>query len=121
MPFAPVTLKRFAGEYYLNFEGAERTSKFMTITFDCTEKMKRESPAVVHIDGTARPQVLDPVDNPGYGAILESYYKLTGIPTLVNTSFNMHEEPIVMTPENALRAYFTSKLDAMIMGPYLIV
>jgi carbamoyltransferase len=120
MPFAPVTLDRFAGDYYKNVEGAERTAKFMTITFDCTDRMKSESPAVVHIDGTARPQLLDPADNPGYAAILEAYYGMTGVPTLVNTSFNMHEEPIVMTPQDAIRAFYASELDAILMGPYLI-
>ncbi len=120
MPFAPVILERFAQEYLVGYTGAERTAKFMTITFECTEKMKRDAPAVVHVDGTARPQVLGPDDNPGYAAILEAYYQLTGIPILVNTSFNMHEEPIVMTPEDALRAFYASHLDALILGPFLI-
>ncbi len=120
MPFAPVTLARFARECYLGFDGAERTAKFMTITFDCTDRMKKESPAVVHVDGTARPQVIHADDNPGYAAILESYYKLTGIPSVVNTSFNMHEEPIVMTPDDALRAFTASELDLMAMGPFVV-
>ena len=120
MPFAPVLLRQYAKDYLHGLDGAEHPGKFMTITFDCTEKMKKDCPAVVHVDGTARPQILDPEDNPGYGAILQSYYKLTGIPALVNTSFNMHEEPIVMTPEQALRAFHASRLDAMIMGPFLI-
>jgi carbamoyltransferase len=120
MPFAPVTLERFAADRFIGYRGAEHTSKFMTITFDCTDRMKKESPAVVHVDGTARPQVLAADDNPGYAAILEEYLKLTGVPTLVNTSFNMHEEPIVMTPSDALRAYFASGLDAMILGPFLL-
>ena len=120
MPFAPVTLMDHAQANYLNITGAEHTAKFMTITFDCSEKMKQTCPAVVHVDGTARPQLLDPADNPGYGAILQAYYKKTGIPSLVNTSFNMHEEPIVMTPDDALRAYKASELDALIAGPFLI-
>lgn len=120
MPFAPVTLYRFAGEYYRNLDGAENPARFMTITFDCTEKMKRESPAVVHVDGTARPQLIDLDDNPGYVAILEEYYRMTGVPTLINTSFNMHEEPIVMTPDDAIRAFRAGGLDALLIGPFLV-
>ena len=120
MPFAPVTLADHAEENYMNILGAEHAAKFMTITFDCTEKMKKDCPAVVHVDGTARPQLLDPKDNPGYGAILKAYYQRTGIPTLVNTSFNMHEEPIVMTPDDAIRAFKASELDALIIGPFLV-
>ncbi len=120
MPFAPVTMDRFAKDRYVGYNGAERTARFMTITFPCTPLMKDEAPAVVHIDGTARPQIIHENDNPEYYQILNAYYQLTGIPTLVNTSFNMHEEPIVMTPEHALKAFKTSNLDAMIAGPYLI-
>ncbi len=120
MPFAPVTLERFAGDCYIDYEGAERASKFMTITFECTEAMKKQCPAVVHVDGTARPQVIAAQDNPEYAAIVEAYYRKTGIPTVVNTSFNMHEEPIVMTPMDALRAFTASRLDAMLLGPFLL-
>lgn len=92
----------------------------MTITFDCTEAMKRDSPAVVHVDGTARPQLIRKEDNPSYYAILNEYKALTGIPSLVNTSFNMHEEPIVCTPEEAIQAFMQSKLDALVLGSQLI-
>lgn len=120
MPFAPVTMESFAPERYLGYEGAERTAKFMTITFECSSVMRDEAPAVVHVDGTARPQIINASQNPGYYAILESYYELTGIPTLVNTSFNMHEEPIVRTPQEALMAFDASALDALIAGPCLV-
>jgi len=120
MPFAPVTLQQFAPQCYKGYYGAERTARFMTITFDCTEKMRTECPAVVHVDGTARPQVINETDNPGYAAILDEYLKLTGIPSLINTSFNMHEEPIVMTPGEAVRAFTTSELDILAIGPYIV-
>ncbi|MBN1552599.1 hypothetical protein JW979_14080 [bacterium] len=121
MPFAPVTLERFAEQCYRGYRGAERAAKYMTITFDCTEQMSTECPAVVHVDGTARPQIINKEDNPGYNQILEEYFTLTGIPTLINTSFNMHEEPIVMTPEDAIRAFQASQLDALLIGPYIII
>ena len=120
MPFAPVTLREYAGECYQHLHGGEYTAEFMTICFDCTEKMKRVSPAVVHLDGTARPQIIDREINPGYYDILREYHQRTQIPSLINTSFNIHEEPIVCTPEDAIRAFQQSRLDALGIGPFLV-
>ncbi|MCB0258331.1 MAG: carbamoyltransferase, partial [Calditrichaeota bacterium] len=69
---------------------------------------------------TARPQILSNAENPGLHDILTAYYEMTGIPTVINTSFNMHEEPIVCTPEDAIRAFRKSKLDYLALGPFLI-
>ncbi|MFZ5801149.1 MAG: carbamoyltransferase C-terminal domain-containing protein, partial [Candidatus Omnitrophota bacterium] len=99
MPFAPVTLAEFADKCYQNIDGNGYTAKFMTITFNSTDYMQKVSPAVVHIDGTARPQILSKEDNPRFYKILKSYHKLTGIPNLINTSFNIHEEPIVCSAD----------------------
>ncbi len=120
MPFAPVTLAEEAPRMYRGLEGAREAARFMTITFDCTEEMKRLSPACVHVDGTARPQILSREENPGYYAILETYHKLTGSPTLINTSFNMHEEPIVLSPEDAVRGFRAAELDCLAIGPFLV-
>jgi carbamoyltransferase len=120
MPFAPVTLSEYADECYLNIKGAEKTSQFMTITFECTDKMKNQSPAVVHVDGTARPQLVSENINPRYYKILSEYYNLTGIPSIVNTSFNMHEEPIVCSPDDAITAFLQSELDYLAIGNFLV-
>lgn len=122
MPFAPVTLYENAIDCYKIPMGKDPlyTSKFMTITLDCTEKMKKQCPAVVHIDGTARPQLITEDNNPFYYQILKAYYKTSGIPSLVNTSFNMHEEPIVRTPEDAVNSFLRSNLDYLCIGPYLL-
>jgi carbamoyltransferase len=120
MPFAPVTLRERAGECYEGLNGAEYTSQFMTITFDCTPFMKERCPAVVHVDGTARPQIIDRNVNPTYYGIVEEYYKLTGLPCVINTSFNMHEEPIVCEPSDAIRAFNEGHLDYLAMGDYLL-
>ncbi len=120
MPFAPVTLEEYANKCYKNIKGAQYSAKFMTITFECTEYMKKISPACVHIDGTARPQLISKLDNPGYYKILKEYYKITGIPSLVNTSFNMHEEPIVCTPDDAIRAFTQSGIDYLIINNFLV-
>ena len=121
MPFAPVTLWEERHSCYQRIEGAEETARFMTVTFDCSKQMKDQSPAVCHVDGTARPQLIRESDNPSYYRILKEYMNLTGIPSLVNTSFNIHEEPIVNTPQEALQAFDDSKLDALILGDNLIL
>ncbi len=120
MPFAPVTLQEYAGECYENLAGAERAARFMTVTFDCTDWMKKNCPAVVHVDGTARPQLVDHRLEPIYHGIVDEYRKLTGLPCLINTSFNMHEEPIVCTPYDALRAFQLGHLDYLAIGPFLV-
>lgn len=120
MPFAPVTLEEYADKCYKNLDGARFAAKFMTVTFECTEYMKKVSPAVVHVDGTARPQIINKKDNLSYYKILEEYHKITGIPSLINTSFNMHEEPIVCTPGDALRSFLAGNLDYMAIGNFLI-
>jgi carbamoyltransferase len=120
MPFAPATLYEHRDANYLNIKGAEYAALFMTITFDCTESMKRDCPAAVHVDGTARPQLVSAESSPGFHRILTEYFKLTGIPTVINTSFNMHEEPIVCTPDDAVRAFLQGNLDYLAMGNFLV-
>jgi len=120
MPFAPVTLWEERHNCYNNVEGAEDTARFMTITFDCTEFMKESCPAVVHVDGTARPQLIRKEDNASYYNILKEYQKITGLPSLINTSFNMHEEPIVNSPKEAIQSFKNGHLDYLAIGKYLV-
>jgi len=119
MPFAPATLFEFAEKCYLNLKGAEHAAEFMTVTFDCTDFMKKASPAAVHVDGTARPQLVREEVNPGFYKIIDHYHKLTGIPSIINTSFNMHEEPIVCTPDDAVKAFRQGRLDYLAIGKFL--
>ena len=95
MPFAPATLQEEADRCFRDMEGAERTARFMTITFDCTEWMRENCSGVVHVDGTARPQIVRQEDNPSFHRIIREYHRITGLPSIINTSFNLHEEPIV--------------------------
>ncbi len=120
MPFAPVTLEEYAEDCYLGMNGAKHAAKFMTITFNCKPQMKKIAPAVVHVDGTARPQLVNKDINPSYYRIVDEYRKLTGIPTVINTSFNMHEEPIVCTPSDAIRAFLDGHIDYLAMGNFLL-
>ncbi len=121
MPFAPVTLKEYASLCYKDMKGAEIPARFMTITFNCTDWMKRECPAVVHVDGTARPQIIDREKEPEYYRIVDEYRKLTGLPSIINTSFNMHEEPIVCNPYDAIRAFQAGSLDYLAIGNFLLL
>jgi carbamoyltransferase len=91
----------------------------MTITFDCTDWMAQTCPGVVHVDNTARPQLVSERDNPSMYRVLAEYHKLTGIPVLINTSFNMHEEPIVCTPNDAIRSFSMGRLDYLAIGNWL--
>jgi carbamoyltransferase len=76
--------------------------------------------AVRHVDGTARVQTVNRDENPGLHALLHAFAAQTGVPVLVNTSFNTLGEPIVCSPRDALAAYFTSGLDALAIGPFLL-
>ena len=120
MPFAPVTLWEKRHENYHGLAGAEHTAQFMTITFDCTDSMIQSCPAAVHVDGTARPQLIKRELNEGYYDILAEYEKISGLSSLINTSFNMHEEPIVRTPDDAIRAFLDGRLDALAIEGFYV-
>ena len=120
MPFAPACLAGQEEKLFHWNPAAARSARFMTITQDCTDWMQEHCPAVVHVDGTARPQIVDQKNNPSFHKILTYFYELSGVPVLVNTSFNMHEEPIVCTPHDAIRAYQLGRLDNLAIGPFLL-
>jgi carbamoyltransferase len=120
MPFAPAALASEAHRLFNNVEGFRKTAEFMTITFDCADEMKKNCPAAVHIDGTARPQLVSEGTNASFNRILRGYYERTGIPAVINTSFNMHEEPIVCSPADAIRAFLKGNLDYLAIGPFLV-
>jgi carbamoyltransferase len=120
MPFAPDTLFEHRHACYTNIDGGEHAAQFMTLTFDCTPEMRRTSPAAVHVDGTARPQLVTAESNPSFYQVLAEYHRLTGIPSVINTSFNMHEEPIVCTPDDAIRAFLQGNLDYLAIAEFLV-
>lgn len=120
MPFAPATLYEHRNACYEHMAGADYAAQFMTLTFDCTDQMKRDCPAAVHVDGTARPQLVSREGSPSFHAILTEYHKITGVPSVINTSFNMHEEPIVCSPDDAVRAFLQGNLDYLAIGDCLV-
>jgi carbamoyltransferase len=73
------------------------------------------------VDDTARPQTVTAEDNPDAYALIKSYEEITGLPILINTSFNMHEEPIVCSPNDAIRAFLLGRLDALAIGSFIAI
>lgn len=121
MPFAPVIRELDAPAFFENYtDKTAHTAEFMTITYNVTDRCRNEAPATVHVDGTARPQILKRDVNAGYYDILTEYQKLTGLSVLVNTSFNMHEEPIVCSPQDAIKAFLDSNIDVLALGPFIV-
>ena len=120
MPFAPVTMKEYAKSYYIDWKPEHFCSNFMTITYNCTDLAKSKTPATVHVDGTARPQIIDKDTNPEYYGVVEEYYKISGIPSIINTSFNNHEEPILCKPEDAVKSILLRNVDVMFIGDFLV-
>jgi carbamoyltransferase len=115
-PFCPSMLAERAEDYLLSHTNAP----FMIIAFDATDKLKHDAPAVVHIDGTARVQLVDKKVEPKYHALISEFEKLTGVGVLLNTSFNVKGEPIVCTVRDALRTFWSTGLDALVAGDFII-
>ncbi|MFI4988119.1 MAG: carbamoyltransferase C-terminal domain-containing protein [Alphaproteobacteria bacterium] len=111
MPFAPYVSEDDAARVFAVDEGHRYACRFMTITVDVRPEWRERIPAVVHVDGTARPQIIERGTNPLYYDILREFKELTGIPVLVNTSFNLHEEPIVNGPADCLAALRDGRID----------
>jgi carbamoyltransferase len=118
MPFAPSVLEEHAAEIFADVDKARHTARFMTITFDVKPEWRTRIPAVVHVDGTARPQLVNPTINPLYYNLIRAYYDLSGIPLVLNTSFNVHEEPIVCKPRDAITAFLERRVDCLGIGHY---
>lgn len=114
MPFAPYVLDVDAERVYEINTRNRYACRFMTITTRVNPEWAERIPAVVHIDGTARPQIVERESNPLYYDILDAFKRLTGLPTLVNTSFNTHEEPIINRPEEALQALAENRIDFLV-------
>ncbi|MCK4643710.1 carbamoyl transferase [bacterium] len=116
-PFAPSILEEKAGEY---FKGCV-SSPFMLFVFDVLDEKKNDIPAVVHIDGTARVQTVNRKQNPGYYDLIREFEMITGVPVVLNTSFNIRGEPIVNSPAEAIETFLKTDIDVLILGDYLIV
>lgn len=115
-PVAPSVLRTRAAEWFADCDD----SPFMLFVHDVLPERSREVPAICHVDGTARVQTVDAASNPLYHALLVEFERLTGVPILVNTSFNTRGEPIVCSPRDAIECFWSSPLDALAIGPFLL-
>lgn len=120
MPFAPIMLAKYAKESFEEYENAIMNLSFMTCAVQCKEEFTNNHPAVVHVDRTARPQLVDSSDAFMY-ELLEAYNEKTGRKALINTSFNVHEEPIVESLDDALRGFFISGLSYLFLWPNILI
>ncbi len=120
MPFAPSVIDYMVKEYMPAFDDNCPAAEYMTITYDVDPKYHDLLQAVVHVDGTARPQIVRKKDNPYYYDIIDEFYKLSGCGAIVNTSFNVHEEPIVSTPQTAFKALNDRRIDVLILEEFML-
>jgi len=115
-PFAPSLKKEAAGEY---LESAA-DSPFMILTAQVRPEKRAVIPSVTHVDGSARPQTVEKEINPLYWRLIDEFEKRTGVPVIMNTSFNLRGEAIVHTPTDAIRTFFSSGMDALVIGSFLV-
>ncbi|KMQ80198.1 Carbamoyltransferase family protein [Candidatus Burkholderia pumila] len=115
-PVAPVVMEEHAQDWFVD----ARVAPFMLFVFDVKKEMKARISAVTHIDGTARVQTVNRLQHPLYYDLLNAFKQRTGVPVLVNTSFNTRGEPMVNSPHDALESFWTSPLDALVIGSFLV-
>jgi carbamoyltransferase len=115
-PFAPSFKKEIAHEY---LESAT-DSPFMILTAQVRAEKRSVIPSVTHVDGSARPQTVEKEVNPVYWRLIDGFGRRTGVPVIMNTSFNLRGEAIVNTPTDAIRTFFSSGMDALVIGSYVV-
>ncbi len=115
-PFAPSILIEDVGDYF------EQTypDPFMIKVYNVLPDKRQVIPAVTHVDGSGRLQTVDRHSSPLYWKLIHSFKELTGVPVVLNTSFN-ENEPIVCKPEEAIECFLRTRMDALVIGNYLIV
>lgn len=115
-PVAPSVL---AEEFSAYFAGSFR-SPFMNVATQVRPEVRARVPAIVHVDGSARPQTIVRVDAPLYWSLVDQFRRITGIPLVVNTSFNLRHEPIVHTPTQAIRSFLAGGFDVLALGNHVV-
>jgi carbamoyltransferase len=114
-PFAPSILAEATGEWFEK----SHSSPFMTLAYAVRPEKRALIPAPTHVDGTGRLQTVTHEANPRYHALISAFRDLTGVPVVLNTSFN-DNEPIVCRPEEAIDCFLRTKMDALVLGDFLI-
>ena len=115
-PFCPSVLEEQVKKYFLK----SYESKFMTISFEAKKKLKKIAPAIVHIDNTCRIQSVQKINNSRFYKLINEFFEITKVPMLLNTSFNIKGEPIVCSPNDAIRTFYSTGLDELIINNFVI-
>ena len=115
-PFAPAVLSEFSEEYFQ----LDQESPYMLIACEAIQKKKNEIPAVIHVDNTCRVQTVSPKYNKKFYDLISNYYKISNIPVILNTSFNIKGQPIVNTPQDAIECFLKYKIDILVLNNFLI-
>ena len=117
-PFAPAILKERAHEFFEMPEGMD--APYMLLVPKVREDKRKLIPAVTHEDGTGRVQTVTEEHNGRYYRLIKRFGELTGVPVLINTSFNVRGEPIVCTPQDAYNTFINTGIDALVMGNFVV-
>lgn len=120
MPFAPVTIEDKAKECFEGWKSNQFAADFMTITYKCKKQFIKKCPAAVHVDRTARPQIIRKTNNFKHHTILKEFFRISGEIAILNTSFNNHEEPIVCTPTDAIDSLKRKNIDVLFLENFKI-
>ncbi len=115
-PLAPSLNHEDGARYFVNYT----RSPYMTQTFAATEHAKQNVPAIVHADGTSRLQTVDPRYNPNYAKLIRQVGDATGEPIVLNTSLNAYNDPMACQPQQALRTFYATGLDCLVLGPFVL-
>ena len=119
-PFAPVVLEEYASDYFKIDKQPPVLGKYMLIVIPFKDKGKKDVPATVHVDGSGRLQTIARRDNPLYYDLIKTYMKKTGIPIIINTSFNVRGEPIVCSPEEAVNCFLSTGIDVLVIDNFVV-
>lgn len=119
-PFAPVVTAESARRYFEIAPGDEDTFAHMLYVTQVLPAYRQKLPAITHVDGSARVQTVSQEQNPPLWRLLKAFEQVTGLPILLNTSFNVKGEPIVCTPREATNTFRNARLDALVLGNYLV-
>ena len=120
MPFAPIIRDVDAKKILENFKTNDFSSRFMVMTYFVKKKYQKLLKNIIHVDNTVRPQIIDKKNNKLCYEILSMFYDQTQCPVLINTSFNIHEEPIVMEVSDAIKALKNNVVDLIINEKFVI-
>jgi carbamoyltransferase len=120
-PFAPAVSAEAAPRFFELREGEERTYAYMVVVAPVRTAHRSQLPAVTHVDGSARVQTVRKEDHPRFWMLLDEFGKITGVPILLNTSFNVRGQPIVRAPAEAIETFLGAGLDMLVIGNHVVL